>query len=122
MNMGFYQLGLKIYLSFCLQERMALSIADLIACASMLTANMLIREAYNGYSKGEKAMIEQLQEFFATLGLIQRDAVWWVHTIVPSVFRTQPVDYKTCLKKVLFLEPIEAYTSKDNWPPESDRG
>lgn len=98
-----------------------ISIADLIACASMLTANMLIREAYNGYSKGEKAMMEQLQEFFSTLGLIQRDAVWWVHTIVPTVFRPQPVDYKTCLRKVLFLEPSEAYTSKDNWPPESDR-
>ena len=26
----------------------------------MLTANMLIREAYNGYTKGEKAMVPQL--------------------------------------------------------------
>ena len=103
------------------QERMCLSIADLIACASMLTANMLIREAYNGYSKGERAMVDQLQEFFANIGLIQRDAVWWVHTIVPTLFRPQPVDYKTTLRKVLFLEPHDAYTSKDNWPPESDR-
>ena len=103
------------------QERMALSIADLISCASMLTANMLIREAYNGYTKGEKAMVEQLQDFFSTLGLIQRDAVWWIDTIVPTMFRPQPVDYKTCLRKVLFLEPTESYTSKDNWPPESDR-
>ena len=100
---------------------MCLSIADLIACASMLMANMLIREAYNGYSKGERAMVEQLQEFFANIGLIQRDAVWWVHTIVPTLFRPQPVDYKTTLRKVLFLESPEAYTSKDNWPPESDR-
>ena len=87
----------------------------------MLTANMLIREAYNGYSKGEKAMVPQLQDFFTSLGLIQRDSVWWIHMIVPGMFRPQPVDYKTCLKKVLFLEQAETYTNKDNWPPESDR-
>lgn len=96
-------------------------LADLICCASMLTANMLIREAYNGYNKGEKAMVSQLQDFFSTLGLIQRDAVWWIHTVVASMFRPQPVEYKACLRKVLFLEGTEAYTSKDNWPPEADR-
>lgn len=101
---------------------MALSLADLIACSCMLTANMLIREAYNGFIKGEKAMVPQLQDFFTTLGVIQRDAVWWIHIIVPSMYRTQPVDYKSCLKKVLFLELIESYTDKDNWPPENDRG
>ena len=100
---------------------MALSVADLITCSCLLTSNMLIREAYNGYLKGEKAMVPQLKEFFSMLGMIQRDAVWWVHTIVPGAFRPQPVDYKTCLKKCLFLEPAEAYCSKDNWPPESDR-
>ena len=103
------------------QERIALSLADLVACSCMLTANMLIREAYNGYTKGEKAMLPQLQEFFSTLGLIQRDAVWWIHMIVPGQFRTQPTDYKMCLRKVLFLEPAESYHNRDNWPPESDR-
>lgn len=87
----------------------------------MLTANMLIREAYNGFAKGEKAMVAQLHDFFNTLGVIQRDAVWWIHTIVPHMLRPQPTDYKTCLRKVLFLEPPESYHSKDNWPPESDR-
>lgn len=100
---------------------MALSLADLITCTSMLTATMLIREAYNGYAKGEKAMVPQLREFFTNLGLIQRDAVWWVHTTLPTVLRPQPTDYRTCLRKVLFLEPAESYHSRDNWPPESDR-
>ena len=101
---------------------MALSLADLITCSSMLTANMLIREAYNGYTKGEKAMVPQLLEFFSTLGVIQRDAVWWIHTVVLTMYRPQPVDYKSCLRKILFLEPTESYADKDNWPPESDRG
>lgn len=26
------------------------------------------------------------------------------------------------LRKVLFLEPVESYVMKDNWPPENDRG
>ena len=41
--------------SFLLQERIALSLADLISCCCMLTANILIREAFAGYAKGEKA-------------------------------------------------------------------
>ena len=95
-------------------------LADLICTASMLTANMLIREAYSGYNKGDRAMVGQLQEFFSALGLIQRDAVWWIHTVVPSMFRPQPVEYKACLRKVLFLEGSDVY-SRDNWPPEADR-
>ena len=66
-------------------------------------------------------MVSQLQDFFNTLGVIQRDGVWWIHTIVAEVYRPQPQDYKLCLRKVLFLEGPEAYCSKDNWPPETDR-
>lgn len=61
----------------------------------MLTANMLIREAYNGYCKGERSMVETLKDFFYTLGLIQRDAIWWVHMVLPTFLRPQPSDYKT---------------------------
>ena len=96
------------------------ALTDLICTASVLTANMLIREAYSGYNKGDRAMVGQLQDFFSTLGLIQRDAVWWVHTVVPAMFRPQPADYKACLRKLLFLEGPEAYC-RDNWPPEADR-
>lgn len=95
-------------------------LADLICTASMLTANMLIREAYSGYHKGDRAMTNQLQEFFSTVGLIARDAVWWIHTVVPAMFRPQPVEYKACLRKVLFLDAPDVY-SRDNWPPEADR-
>ncbi len=96
------------------------SLADLICVISMLTASVLIREAYIGYSKGDRVMVPQLLDFFSTLSLIQRDSVWWVHTVVPSMFRPQPAEYKACLRKVLFLESNEVY-SKDGWPPESDR-
>ena len=95
-------------------------LADLICVVGILTATVLIREAYNGYNKGDRAMISQLQEFFSTLGLIQRDAVWWIHTVVPSMFRPQPADYKSCLRKILFLDPNDNY-NRDNWIPEVDK-
>lgn len=103
-----------------LQERMVHGLADLICVTGMLTASVLIREAFNGYNKGDRAMISQLQEFFSTLGLIQRDAVWWIHTVVPSMFRPQPAEYKSCLRKILFLDQTDH--NKDSWPPEADRG
>ena len=87
----------------------------------MLMANLVVREAYNAYGKGEKAVVQQLQDFFHTLGIIQRDAVWWIHTVVPNLYRPQPSEFKFCLKKVLFLEAPESYCGKDNWPPEVDR-
>lgn len=99
---------------------MAHGLADLICTACMLTANMLIREAYNGYHKGDCSMLGQLQEFFTMLGGIQRDAMWWMQGVVPPMFRPQPVEFKACLRKVLFLEGPDVY-SRDNWPPEADR-
>ena len=73
---------------------MATSLADLISVTSMLSVSASIRESYNAYSKGDKTHSSQLSQFFDTLGLIQRDAVWWVHSILPNFLRPQPSDYK----------------------------
>ena len=70
-------------------------LSDLISCCCMLSASILIREAYSGYSKGEKPMISVLKEFFDSLSLIQRDAVWWIHSVLPNTLRPQPADYRT---------------------------
>ena len=32
------------------------------------------------------------------------------------------VMYVFSMNKVLFLDPVETYVGKDNWPPENDRG
>ena len=68
--------------------------ADLLACSCMLTASTVIREAYVNYSKGDRNIISYLRDFFETLSLIQRDSIWWVHSVLPS-FCLQPTDYKT---------------------------
>ena len=84
---------------------MATSLADLISVTSMLSVSASIRESYNAYSKGDKTHSSQLSQFFDTLGLIQRDAVWWVHSILPNFLRPQPSDYKAwyvCVCKNIF--------------------
>lgn len=80
---------------FPYKERMASSLADLIACSCMLTVTTVVKEAYASYSKGDKTVIPQLKELFNTLGVIQRDSIWWVHTILPKFLRPQPTDYKS---------------------------
>ncbi|XP_019853906.1 PREDICTED: integrator complex subunit 1-like [Amphimedon queenslandica] len=104
------------------KERMATSLADLISVTCLLSVSASIRELYSSYNKGDKTHSQSLAQFFDTLGLIQRDAVWWVHSILPNFLRPQPSDYKACLRKVLFLEPHDSYCGKDNWPPETERG
>lgn len=37
------------------KERLASALADVMAFCCMMTANLLIREAYVGHSKGERA-------------------------------------------------------------------
>jgi integrator complex subunit 1 len=103
------------------KERVALSLADLITCSAMLLVTTPIRESYTNYSKGDKSAITVLKIFFDSLSVIQCDGVWWVHSVLPGFLRPQPTDYKTCLRKVLFLEPLESYFNKDNWPSESER-
>ena len=87
-----------------------------LVCSASWQASCLVTD-----TSAIRTVVPQLKEFFSTLGLIQRDAVWWVHTVLPKFLRPQPTDYKSCLRKVLFLEPTESYHEKDSWPPESDR-
>lgn len=73
---------------------MATSLADLISVTCLLSVSASIRELYSNYNKGDKTHSQSLAQFFDTLGLIQRDAVWWIHSILPNFLRPQPSDYK----------------------------
>lgn len=91
--------------------------------------------------------IAVLSNFQKQVSDIERDAVWWLHTIVLKIFKPGKTEfvhwYFSCflslhvhscnchsiifftfncsLHKVLFLEQPEHYYNKDNWPPESER-
>ncbi|XP_072273856.1 integrator complex subunit 1 [Pyxicephalus adspersus] len=103
------------------KERFVIHITDLLAVSMMLGITVQVKEAGIAWDKGEKKSLEVLRSFQNQIAAIQRDAVWWLHTVVPSISKLSPKDYVHCLHKVLFTEQPETYYKWDNWPPESDR-
>ncbi|GFS13999.1 integrator complex subunit 1 [Elysia marginata] len=105
-----------------LKERYVMSLADLISMDILLSIAPSIREAAAGFMQGDPKNLELIHIFKRQVGVIQRDSVWWLHVVAPKMVELKPEAYLHCLKKVLFLEAAEHYYSKDNWPPESERG
>ncbi|XP_045432794.1 integrator complex subunit 1 isoform X2 [Pipistrellus kuhlii] len=109
------------YLDMEFKERFVVHITDVLAVSMMLGITAQVKEAGVAWDKGEKKNLEVLRSFQNQIAAIQRDAVWWLHTVVPSISKMAPKDYVHCLHKVLFTEQPETYYKWDNWPPESDR-
>ncbi|KAM4632627.1 integrator complex subunit 1 [Discoglossus pictus] len=103
------------------KERFVTHITDLLAVSMMLGITAQVKEAGVAWDKGEKKSLEVLRSFQNQIAAIQRDAVWWLHTVVPTISKLSPKEYVHCLHKVLFTEQPETYYKWDNWPPESDR-
>uniref|UniRef100_A0A8C6XX02 Integrator complex subunit 1 n=1 Tax=Naja naja TaxID=35670 RepID=A0A8C6XX02_NAJNA len=95
------------------KDRFVIHITDLLAVSMMLGITAQV--------KGQGEDLEGLRAFQNQIAAIQRDAVWWLHTVVPSITKLAPKEYIHCLHKVLFTEQPETYYKWDNWPPESDR-
>ncbi|NXD93095.1 INT1 protein, partial [Chaetorhynchus papuensis] len=110
-----------LYTEMEFKERFVIHITDLLAVSMMLGITAQVKEAGIAWDKGEKKNLEVLRSFQNQIAAIQRDAVWWLHTVVPSISKLAPKDYVHCLHKVLFTEQPETYYKWDNWPPESDR-
>ncbi|XP_062303542.1 integrator complex subunit 1 isoform X1 [Osmerus eperlanus] len=111
------------YVDLEFKERFVIQVTDLLTVSMMLGITAQVKEAGVAWDKGEKksAYLEVLRSFQNQIAAIQRDAVWWLHTVVPTISKTGPKDYVHCLHKVLFTEQPETYYKWDNWPPESDR-
>ncbi|MGH0122324.1 UNVERIFIED_CONTAM: hypothetical protein FKN15_003115, partial [Acipenser sinensis] len=113
--------------SFCLglmQERKEPTYVDLefkLTVSMMLGITSQVKEAGIAWDKGEKKNLEVLRAFQNQIAAIQRDTVWWLHTVVPTISKVGAKDYVHCLHKLLFTEQPETYYKWDNWPPESDR-
>ncbi|KAH9505267.1 Integrator complex subunit 1 [Bulinus truncatus] len=129
MNFSTFCLGLMqeraeqkfVEMEYSLKERYMLSIADLISMDILLSVGPNVREAAAGLMQGDHKNLELIHVFKKQVAIIQRDSVWWLHTVLPKMVELKNDVYLHCLKKVLFLESAEHYYSKDNWPPESER-
>lgn len=103
-----------------LRERLFVSITDLIVKAIFMAITPAVRESATALFRGEKKDISPLRNYQMQVATIQRDTVWWLHTVVPKMFKPARNEFLHCLHKAFFLEQLEHYC-KDNWPPESDR-
>ncbi|KAH6933153.1 hypothetical protein HPB50_012504 [Hyalomma asiaticum] len=103
-----------------LRERLFVSITDLIVKAIFLAITPAVREAATALFRGEKKDISPLRNYQMQVATIQRDTVWWLHMVVPKMFKPGRNEFLHCLHKAFFLEQLEHYC-KDNWPPETDR-
>ncbi|XP_041085544.1 integrator complex subunit 1-like isoform X1 [Polyodon spathula] len=103
------------------KERFVSQITDLLTVSMMLGITAQVKEAGIAWDKGEKKNLEVLRAFQNQIAAIQRDTVWWLHTVVPTISKVGAKDYVHYLHKLLFTEQPETYYKWDNWPPESDR-
>lgn len=109
------------YVDMEFKERFVIQVTDLLTVSMMLGITAQVKEAGIAWDKGEKKNLEVLRSFQNQIAAIQRDAVWWLHSVVPTISKVGSKDYVHCLHKVLFTEQPETYYKWDNWPPESDR-
>uniref|UniRef100_A0A672MLC9 Integrator complex subunit 1 n=1 Tax=Sinocyclocheilus grahami TaxID=75366 RepID=A0A672MLC9_SINGR len=109
------------YVDMEFKERFVIQVTDLLTVSMMLGISAQVKEAGIAWDKGEKKNLEVLRSFQNQIAAIQRDAVWWLHSVVPTISKVGPKDYVHCLHKVLFTEQPETYYKWDNWPPEGDR-
>lgn len=103
-----------------LKERLFMSLTDLIVLSIFLAITPAVREAATALFRGEKKDVSAFRNYQLTVATIQRDTVWWLHTVVPKMFKPGRSEFLHCLHKAAFLEQPEHYC-KDNWPPEGDR-
>ncbi|XP_035215176.1 integrator complex subunit 1-like [Stegodyphus dumicola] len=104
-----------------LKERVFLSITDLIVLAIFLGVSPAVKEQFSTCSRGEKRDLTQLRNYQLQVSNIQRDSVYWLYSTVPKLFKPGRNEFIHSIHKLLFMEQIEHYYNKDNWPTESER-
>ncbi|KAG8191071.1 hypothetical protein JTE90_008385 [Oedothorax gibbosus] len=104
-----------------LKEKILLQITDLIVLAIFLGISPTVKDQFTLYSRGEKKDLTALRNYQLQVANIQKDAVCWMYSIVPKLFKPERTTYLHCIHKLLFMEQMEHYYNKDGWPSEGDR-
>uniref|UniRef100_A0A3B3UAH8 Integrator complex subunit 1 n=1 Tax=Poecilia latipinna TaxID=48699 RepID=A0A3B3UAH8_9TELE len=90
------------YVDMEFKERFVIQVTDLLTVSMMLGITAQVKEAGIAWDKGEKKNLEVLRSFQNQIASIQRDAVWWLHTVVPTISKVGAKDYVHCLHKRFF--------------------
>lgn len=99
------------------KERIFSSIIDLITLCMFLSISPSIKEAA-AFSKSDRKDI--MRSFQIQVCEMQRSGVYWIQKASQRL-SPEKSDFTHGLNKVLLMEPMDTYSSKDNWPPESER-
>uniref|UniRef100_A0A3Q2GA51 Integrator complex subunit 1 n=1 Tax=Cyprinodon variegatus TaxID=28743 RepID=A0A3Q2GA51_CYPVA len=73
------------YVDMEFKERFVIQVTDLLTVSMMLGITAQVKEAGIAWDKGEKKNLEVLRSFQNQIASIQRDAVWWLHSVVPTI-------------------------------------
>jgi len=107
---------------FEFKERIFTSLVDLITLAVFLGISPPVREGLNAFSRGDKKDLSAYKAYLKSISIIMRDAMWWMHEVVPKLYKPEGSTYTSQLYKLLFMAPShEEYFKIDNWPVEADR-
>ncbi|XP_071035573.1 integrator complex subunit 1-like [Parasteatoda tepidariorum] len=104
-----------------LKERVFLSIADLIVLAIFLGITPSVKDQFTACSRGEKKDLSALRNYQMHVSNIQREAVWWLYSVVPKIYKPGRNEFHQSIHKLLFREHIEHYFNKENWPSENEK-
>ncbi|XP_033109193.1 integrator complex subunit 1-like isoform X2 [Anneissia japonica] len=103
-----------------IKERMLQSTTDLLSLSIMVLAvSPTVKEAKDSRNNPDSKDI--LRNVRKVVSKIHRDAVWWLHTVVPKMYQNIQTTFLPCLRKVLLMDALESYCKVDNWPQEIER-
>ena len=106
---------------FEFKERMFTSLVDIITQAIFLTITPQVREAFTALNRGDRKDITAYKSFLLSVSAITRDTIWWLHDVVPKLFKPEPNTYTGMLYKSLFMtQTHEEYFRLDGFPIETD--
>ena len=116
------------------------SLVDLITMAIFLSITSQVREGFNAIARGERKDISGYKNFLKSVSTITKNSMWWLHEVVPKLYKPDPGVYTAMLYKSLFMTQSheEYYRSAstcrvslitylrldcryDGWPFEADR-
>ena len=85
------------------KERMFTSLVDLITMAIFLSITPQVKEGFNAIARGERKDISGYKNFLKSVSTITKNSMWWLHEVVPKLYKPDPGVYTAMLYKSLFM-------------------
>ena len=79
------------------------SLVDLITMAIFLSITSQVREGFNAIARGERKDISGYKNFLKSVSTITKNSMWWLHEVVPKLYKPDPMVYTAMLYKSLFM-------------------